>query len=92
VIAQGKAKRRPGFECPVKWVCDPFWMIAIDSPPTRTASEGHATLGNSPSVKWVCDPFVGDRDRFATYPHGLGGPCYAWRFTFRKMGLRPVFG
>jgi hypothetical protein len=67
-------------------------MNAIDSSPTRTASEGHATLGASPSVKWVCDPFADERDRFVTYSHGLGGPCYAWRLTFRKMGLRPVCG
>jgi hypothetical protein len=58
-----------------------LWVIAIDSPPTRTASEGHATLGNSPSVKWVCDPFLDDRDRFANYSHGLGGPCYAPQIT-----------
>ena len=69
-----------------------LWVIAIDSPPTCTASEGRATLGASPSVKWVCDPFADERDRFVTYSHGLGGPCYAWRLTFRKMGLRPVCG
>jgi hypothetical protein len=56
-------------------------MIAIDSPPTRTASEGHSTLGASPSVKWVCDPFADERDRFVTYSHGLGGPCYAPQIT-----------
>jgi hypothetical protein len=36
-----------------------LWVIAIDCSLPRTASEGHATLGASPSVKWVCDPFFG---------------------------------
>ena len=43
-------------------------------------------------VKWVCDPFVDDRDRFVPYTHGLGGPCYAGRFTSRKMVCDPFGG
>jgi hypothetical protein len=44
----------------------------------------HGTHGNGPpsafrSVKWVCDPFLDERDRFVTYTHGLGGPCYGWK-------------
>ena len=84
VIAQGKAKRRPGF------AATRLWVIAIDSSCTRTASEGHATLGASPLVKWVCDPFVNDRDRFVPYTHGLGGPCYAPKPTYESPYSRVV--
>jgi hypothetical protein len=32
-------------------------------------------------VKWVFDPFVDKRDRFVTYTHGLGRPCYGRKKT-----------
>jgi len=75
-------------------------MSVIESSPTRTASEGHATVGAAAvlrlvprrPVKWGSDPFVDERDRFVTYTHGLGGHATVGAAAARKMGLRPVCG
>jgi hypothetical protein len=37
------------------------------------------TSNASSARKWGFDPFVDKRDRFVTYTHGLGGPCYGWK-------------
>ena len=45
--------------------------------PARMLRLGFDQTSNaSRPVKWGCDPFVNGRDRFLTYTHGLGGPCY----------------
>ncbi len=45
--------------------------------PARMLRLGFDQTSNaSRPVKWGCDPFVNERDRFLTYTHGLGGPCY----------------
>ncbi len=47
------------------------------NPPARMLRLGFDQTSNaSRPVKWGCDPFVNERDRFLTYTHGLGGPCY----------------
>ena len=43
------------------------------------------TSNASRLVKWVFDPFVDERDRFVTYTHGLGGPCYGRGYGFLSI-------
>ena len=65
---------------PIAWGLSPVSRSRGDCPQFLVWALIKRAMPRRPA-KWVFDPFVDKRDRFVTYTHGLGRPCYGRKKT-----------